>query len=215
VATDDELLTAYVDGVGELTSDERRRVEQRLADDPALRADADAIRALLERTRELPGPAREPDWSAMERQIRESVGPAVPMPWWRRARWLAPASALVTTAAIALVWLHHVPATRTTPTVATVPTLTEHLAAGPSTSGPSAPAEAAPPRAPSTTLYIDGQVVDLSNVDPTLLLDDGDTGDDTAETDTGLLPAADYGWIDRLDDQAMDRAERWLARKKG
>jgi len=28
------------------------------------------------------------------------------------------------------------------------------------------------------------------------------------------LPAGDLGWIDQLDDHAMDRAEHWLERKK-
>jgi anti-sigma factor RsiW len=113
VATDDDdLLAAYLDGVGELTPDERHRVEQRLADDPAMRAEADATGSLLERIRALPSyeDGSEPEWTGLERQIRLAVGPDVPLPWWRRMRWLAPVSAIATTAAIALLWLHHAPA---------------------------------------------------------------------------------------------------------
>ncbi len=109
VTDEEELLTAFLDDVSELTPTERRRVEQRLANDPGLRRDADEIRSLLEHARKLPSETNEPDWSAIERQIRESVGASVPLPWWRRARWIAPISTLVTTAAIALLWLHHTP----------------------------------------------------------------------------------------------------------
>jgi hypothetical protein len=211
VATDDEeLLTAYLDGVGELTPDERRHVEQRLANDPALRRDADEIRSLLDRARKLPSEANEPDWSALERQIRETVGPNVPLPWWRRARWIAPIGTLVTTAAIALLWLHHVP---TQTAIYTHDSGVAALATPPVVAAVEPPAPAAPP--PTTTMYIDGQVIDISNVDPEALMDD-DAGDNTAAaTDNAVLPAADYNWIDGLDDKAMERAERWLARKKG
>jgi len=204
VATDDELLTAYVDGVGELTPDERRRVEHRLAAEPALRGEADAIRAVLDQSRASARVANEPDWAALERQIRDAVGPSVPVPWWRRARWLAPMGALVTTAAIALVWLHHAPV--------------DHAMIAPRDAGSlavvAAPAVAEPTQAPPAAMYIDGQVIDLGNVDPEQLLIDDSAPDDTADSD-GLLPVTDYGWVDKLDDKAMERAERWLARKKG
>lgn len=204
---DEELLTAYLDGVGELTPDERKRVELRLERDPDFKREADELRAVLDQARSSASvqPAAEPDWSALERQIRESVGPAVPMPWWRRMRWLAPISTLATTAAIALLWLHHAP--------------TDHATLAPRDAGnvaivapPAAPV-AAPEVAKPTTIYIDGEIIDVSNVDPEALVNDG-ASDDTASS-SGLLPASDYGWIDQLDDKAMERAERWLARKKG
>src|SRR5262245_62960485 len=84
------LLTAYVDGVAELSPDERKRIEARLADDPPARADEAEVRALLGRLRELPPEGNEPDWSAMERSIRAAVGSEVPRPWWRAWRWLVP-----------------------------------------------------------------------------------------------------------------------------
>jgi anti-sigma factor RsiW len=208
-ADDEELLTAYLDGVGELTPEERKRVELRIERDPDFKREADELRAVLDQARASASvqPANDPDWSALERQIREAVGPTVPLPWWRRMRWLAPISTLATTTAIALIWLHHAP--------------TDHATLAPRDAGnvaivaaPPVQAEAAKPVAP-TTMYIDGQVIDISNVDPGVLGNDGaGAGVDTASS-SGLLPASDYGWIDQLDDKAMERAERWLARKKG
>jgi anti-sigma factor RsiW len=216
VATDDEeLLTAYLDGVSELTPDERKRVELRLARDPDFKREADELRAVIEQTRASASAEaaseHDPDWSALERQIREAVGPTVPMPWYRRMRWLAPISTLATTAAIALVWLHHAPADHAQ--------VTPDRDASVAFIAPAAPAhvEAAPAAKPagSTTIYIDGQIIDVSNVDPEALINDG-ASDGTADaSSSGLLPASDYGWIDQLDDKAMERAERWLARKKG
>ncbi|HEY1549904.1 MAG TPA: hypothetical protein VGG28_18875 [Kofleriaceae bacterium] len=207
---DEELLTAYLDGVAELTPDERKRVELRLERDPDFKREADELRAVLDQARASAAssvePARDPDWSALERQIREAVGPTVPMPWWRRMRWLAPISTLATTAAIALIWLHHAPADHAT--------LAPRDAGNVAIIAAPAPAPAPPEAAKPTTMYIDGQVIDISNVDPEALVNDG-TSDNTAAGNE-LLPAADYGWIDQLDDKAMDRAERWLAtRKKG
>ena len=213
MASDEELLTAYLDGVSELTPDERKRVELRLDRDPEFKREADELRAVIEQARAGASvdATAEPDWSALERQIREAVGPTVPMPWWRRMRWLAPISTLATTAAIALVWLHHAPAdhAQVTPdrdaSVAFIaPSAPTHVEAAP-----------APKPAAATTIYIDGQIIDVSNVDPEALVNDS-ASDGTADaSSSGLLPASDYGWIDQLDDKAMERAERWLARKKG
>jgi anti-sigma factor RsiW len=213
VATDDDLLAAYLDGVGELTPDERHRVEQRLADDPAMRAEADATRSLLERIRALPpsGDGSEPEWTVLERQIRLAVGPDVPVPWWRRLRWIAPVSAIATTAAIALLWLHHAPAEH-----AAIPDAATRLAIAPAPLP--APTPTAAPAAATTTLWIDGQVIDVGNVDPEALIDDGQSSDDAVtadQSDDGLLPVSDLGWVDALDDKSIERAERWLARKKG
>src|SRR5437667_9325055 len=88
----DHLLAAYVDGVAELTPDERKAVEARLASDPIARVEQAATRELLGSLRDLAPHGNEPDWSAMERAIGDAVGPSVPRPWWRsRAlRWLVP-----------------------------------------------------------------------------------------------------------------------------
>src|SRR5687768_12336163 len=97
-----ELLAAYVDGVTELSADERRRVEAKLASDPALRDDETATRDLISQLRSMSPADHEPDWSALERSIHDAVGPDVPNPWWRRWRWALPTVALATTAALAL-----------------------------------------------------------------------------------------------------------------
>src|SRR5436305_1854220 len=71
-----ELLAAYVDGVGELTALERRRVDRYLASDPVARSDEGATRELLGKLRELP--SNEPDWSALENSILDAVPDQVP-----------------------------------------------------------------------------------------------------------------------------------------
>jgi hypothetical protein len=81
--SEDDLTTAYLDGVGELTADERKRVEAVL--DPE---QATATRELLGQLRALPNEGTEPDWNVLEREIRLAVGPQVPTSWWRKLRWL-------------------------------------------------------------------------------------------------------------------------------
>src|SRR5688572_9157503 len=102
---DDELLAAYVDGVTELTTEERRHVEELLARDPALRTAESDTKAVLDQLRALPPEGVEPDWTALERAIRDEVGPTVPRSWWRPAwRWLVPATALALAAAVFALW---------------------------------------------------------------------------------------------------------------
>ena len=156
-------------------------------------------RELVVRLRALPPEGTEPDWNELEARIRDAVGPDVPVPWWRKLRWLAPVGALATTAAVAVLWLHH-PGDVTRP---------DAVAAAPV-------APVVDLAAPPTTLWIDGQVIDVGQVDDRVLddLDDAlatGAGDDDV---TGVLPAADLHWVDSLDDSAADRAEHWLERKK-
>lgn len=192
-----DLLAAYVDGVSELTPAERRALEEQLGTDAALRADADETRALLGRLRELPPEGSEPDWSALERSISDAVGPAVPRPWWRRWRWLAPGMALAAAAA-AIAFLLHEPARDPEP-------------AAPLASGSGAP-PAAEAAAATMALWLDGEPLEVELAAESLLAapweDDGATADD-------LLPALDLGWIDELDGEQLERAEEWLARKPG
>ena len=158
--------------------------------------------ALVAKLRALPGEGREPDWSQLEREIALAVGPRVPLPWWRSWRWLVPAAALAAVAVIALVVINHPHA----PTVAVT-----HPDAG---GAPAPVAEAAPPTSTGTALWLDGQAVDVGDVDPTLLLlDDVDSSDELADDSGTLLPADDLRWIDSLDDRALDRAEHWLKKK--
>ena len=194
--SDRELIAAYLDGVGELTADERRRIDEELRANPELRAEADASKALITELRTLPPEGSEPDWTALEREIRIAVGTTVPSRW-RLWRWLVPVGTLAVTAAVMLLVIHH-PASE--PKVA-MPIL-RHDAGVP------APAAELPG---GGALWLDGQIVELDDVDTTDLLDDEDTGGDVA---TGLLPTGDLRWVDALDDSAIDRAESWLDKTK-
>ena len=194
-----ELLSAYVDGVGELTTDERKIVEARLAEDPAWRDEADATRALLGQLREMADEGAEPDWSEMERAIRAEVGPTVPRAWWRGWRWLVPIGALAMAGAVLLLVLR--------------------APAQPSDVGAREPerrdagAPIAPPTAdePSTVpLYLDGAAVEI-DLQTAELVDEEDPADDA---ELGLLPTDDLAWVDELGDDDVAAAEAWLARKK-
>jgi hypothetical protein len=164
-------------------------------------------RALIAKLEKLPPEGSEPDWQALEAAIRAEVGDEAPRPWWRNWRWIVPVWALATTAVIAFVILrsdkpildgaHE----RT----ATVPT---RLDAG--VVAPAAPAR--------EVMWLDGEAVEIGDVDGSALDEiDGQAraalapeGDVTG----GILPVADYGWIDALDDDALVAAEDWLNRKR-
>jgi len=208
-ATDHELVAAYTDGIAELDPDERARVERLLRDDPAAAADADATRELIGKLRELPKVGNDPDWVKLEHQIRTAVGPVVPRPWWQRWQWLVPIGALAATAAAALLWMQR-PAQESVVAHATPPV---------PVALPSAP-PAPVPAPPTTMLWLDGEAIDVGDVEPSAVFDDLDQdvapiasdGVSDSNDDSGILPATDLGWIDTLDDSAIDRAETWLAR---
>lgn len=205
----DQLISAYVDGVAELSPDERKRVEERLARDPDARAEAEQVRALLDRLRDLPHEGTEPDWAAMERSIGNAVGRELPRPWWRNWKWVLPITTFATAAAVLLAtW------SQRTERVATMPPLpvTQHHQAAPS------------PTTEVVPLLLDGDVVDVEASPDTfgaIESIEGELGmqDDAqpeAVDDAALLPTDDLAWVDGLDDAALARAEQWLAqRKKG
>src|SRR5689334_3808404 len=179
---DDELLTAYVDGVAELAPDERRRVEARLADDPQARTDEAAVRGLVDQLRALPPEGNEPDWTAMERSIHHAVGSDVPRPWWRSWKWLAP-MATFATAALALLVLWPRPELLETPAPAPVVDRVERKA---------------PPPDDTVALWLDGAEVDVDLSAAELLGDELVPGDSDADVDeVALLPSANLGWVDR------------------
>jgi anti-sigma factor RsiW len=196
-----ELLAAYVDGVSELTTDERKRVEARLAGDASLRAEAGDLRALLGELRELPPQAHtsEPDWHALERSIGEAVGPSVPRPWWRRRwRWLVPSLGLVVSAAAILVVIIRHPDSGTT---------TGFVVAPP-------PREVQEPAADVVGVWLDGNALE---VDPTAL-DDALDELEPALADDG--DDGDFAFLDELDDATLERVRAALDahavhRKKG
>ena len=222
---DDTLLAAYLDGVSELAPDERRRVEDRLANNPSVRDEAASMRAVLGKLRELPREGREPDWTAMAHAISAEAGP-MPRPWWRRWQWLLPVGALAMTAAVALIWLRP---------PAPTPIEARHIPIH----EPDSEAPGAPPSA--NALWLDGAAFDLDDVEPGAFEElDGETlatgaserwgagpemeraserwGAGPAEVSEGSFPttdpATDLDWIDGLDDRAIERAEHWLDRKK-
>jgi hypothetical protein len=194
-----ELLAAYVDGVSELTADERKRVEARLAGDASLRAEEGELRALLGELRELPPQAHtsEPDWHALERSIGDAVGPGVPRPWWRRWRWVVPSVGLmVSAAAILVLILHHPERGAPPPFVIEPPAREVHE-----------PADVVGVWLDGNALEVDPRALDtaLDQLEPELA-DDGDAGD--------------FGFLDELDDATLERVRAALDadtvhRKKG
>jgi hypothetical protein len=198
----DDLLTAYVDGISELSIDERRAVE---ATD---RSSAASIKELLSELRALPPEGSEPDWAAMERSIHDAVAALPIRPWYRRWQWLIPAMTCATAAAaLAVLWTRPAAMTVSAPDLAA--------------------AQGHPPRTTATipepvadpvlALWLDGRelVVDLSAPGVgDLELPDPAPADDIAD-DASLLPFAGLAWVDHLDDAAIDRAERWLSSPPG
>jgi hypothetical protein len=200
--SDDELLSAYADGIGELGADERRRVDELLASDAAARADLDATRALLGQLRELPR-EEAPDLS---HAIGRAVGPDVPRPWWRNWRWLVPIGALAATAVAALIWLR-------APSDEPAPVAAPAHDAGTGTPSVLEPSESST----SAAIWLAGQIIDLDETgDVDAKLDAIDTRDALAsdgDVTGGILPASDLDWIEHLDDAAIERAERFLEKK--
>jgi hypothetical protein len=200
----DKLLAAYVDGVAELDGDERKRVEALLDRDATARADEAATRELLGQLREMPPIGVEPSWTDLEAAIAREVGDAPPRkPWWRTWRWVIPTAALAATAVIAILLVHR--SDQPVPSLTHNDTPIKHVDV---------------PAPPAQVLWIDEQAIDLDSVNADELfgeLDDDLPSDDALADDsaaTGLLPAADLGWIDNLDDKSLERAETFLEHKK-
>ncbi|MBV8760237.1 MAG: hypothetical protein JO257_23300 [Deltaproteobacteria bacterium] len=187
-ANDDELLAAYVDGVAELTPEERKRIEGRLDE-----LDVAGTRDMIQQLRALPPEGTEPDWRALQARIAKAVDDA-PRPWWRR--WFVPVGGLVVIvgAALLLVTMRH----DDQPARAPAPIATAKA--------PVIDAAAVPvPQAQPTELWLDGQIVDVGDADPEALFDDLDVPDAVAD---------DTLTVDELDDKALDNLDRWLERKK-
>nr|HEX4316398.1 hypothetical protein [Kofleriaceae bacterium] len=217
---DDELLSAYVDGVAELTPAERERV--RTGADPASLA---STRDVLDQLRALPPEGDEPDWAAMERAIGAAVGDRVPAKrWWRGAvLWLVPAAA-VAAAGIAIAVIGH---------GGDAPEARDHVAIVPPVAPTTAPQppEAAEPH--HSFVYVDGQPIDLDGATEEQILDglakakltadDGDDDDkakdakgkdddddDAAPGDDNLIGTANLAWVDHLDTGGLDKLEQVL-----
>lgn len=229
------LIAAHVDGVGELTPDERREVETWLAANPAAQREADATRAMIDRLRALPAPpdVTEPVWSELEAKIRAAVRER-PLAARHRARWLVPAFALATGSAAVWLWMRggHQP----------VPPATTPIAHAPAHKSPPPELRAAPTTPTGDAVVLDGEVVELDDVDPTTVADDFLTDDmaaadapadpagapadpagapaptagyDVHEANEGLMPSSDLDWIDDLDPNAIERLDGFLKGSKG
>lgn len=207
-----ELLAAYVDGVGELTPSERRRVELLLASDKAARDDESATRDLIGKLRALP-PQGEPDWTALERSIQEAAkemdrprrsawltfggGEVVPRPWYRRFWFTIPAGLALAGGAAVLVFALRGGSTTETesPVVVHAPAPVEQPPV--ETDGPVA-------------VYLDGTELELAVESSNLAEDRLDemtfAGLETFDVADNLL-GEDFGWIDDLDDDALRRLE--------
>ncbi len=187
--SDRDLIAAYLDGVTELSSDERRRVEALLADDPDAAAEADATRAMLGQLRALPPPSGEPDFRA----LRDAIGKDLPA---SRPRSRTPIYAGLALAAMAVAYL----ATRTPEPPPTQAALATHVE-------------------PATTVVADSSRIWLGDDDDATDLDlDADQTltaiDELFPEDDDAAPdpfGGQFGArIDALDDAAMDRVEHWL-----
>jgi len=192
-----ELLAAYVDGVTELTADERRRVEAHLAAVPAARDDETATRALLGQLRELGPAGNDPDWNALERSIGDAVGSTVPRSWWRGWRWVVPGVVFAATTAIIVLVMQR-----------PVPELAPPIAI-PDVVVPGAPASIDE----RVALYIDGADIEVE-LAADELIDDPFEGLYDPDLVEGFLTPSDLAWVDDLDDESLTRAEGWLARPR-
>lgn len=195
---DAELLAAYVDGVTELTGDERQRLEAALGSDPTLRAEHAATRSMVDKLRELPTVGGDPDWTALERSIRDSIGDSpTTTPWWRRWRWVVPGVALAAAVALAVLVLQP----RSEPEVVAVPQ--------------PAPLPIVHAEDDTVALYVDGMGIEIELDADDLIEDpiarlraDGISDVDVADD----LLASDLAWVDDLDAASLARIERLLER---
>jgi len=192
---DAELLAAYVDGVAELSPEERHRIEARLARDPGARAEAAAVRGLLDQLRSLPPEGNEPDWAAMASALRDAAAAGSPRPWWRRWQWLVPTSTFATAALVLI-------ATWSRPEAVTAPRPSVDRGHDPR------------PSDDVMTLWLGGTEVEVSASGALGVLGEVEPASPEADAEpdeVALLPSTDLAWVDTLDDAALDRAERWLA----
>lgn len=199
-----ELLAAYVDGIGELDVEERRRVE-RVLSDPAMQAEQAATRDLIDQLRALPDETPNVDWAAMERAIHAEVGDEVPRrSFFYRWRFALPAFALAGAAAIVFLVIR----------------------AQEDAGGEVSPIAFAPNPLPDhklpvferlddrVTVYLDGtdlEIAETAELDDELADLDLEDLPDVDEASLGFLEPSDLAWIDDLDDDALARAEKALA----
>lgn len=198
---DVELLSAYVDGISELSLAERKSLDDLLARDPALRAQEVETRALIGELRDLSPAGGEPDWTALERGIGAAVASLPARTWWQRFRWriVVPGVALAMTAAILALVMRppaEPPVPAPAPTVEATPVL--------------APDDATDELGASIPLWLDGTDLDVALEAAELFDLDVELDPEDVPATAELLPPTDLEWVDELDDEALDRAEQFL-----
>jgi hypothetical protein len=218
----DEMLAAYVDGVSELSPVERERIEARLADSAELRAEQLATRDVLDQLRGLGGADREHveatlDWAAMERSIRDAVGPDVPRPWWKRWRasdvrwWIVPGLATVAAATAILVIVLRSPSHELGAMPAPSSNVAVREPVAPVQKPVTPPSEVAP-----NMVWLDGDGVVLGP-EADEVLDELELGHlrDMGPSPLGgvELVVSDLRWVDDLDDDVLDGIENALERE--
>jgi hypothetical protein len=162
----------------------------------------DDDRALVAKLRQLPPEGVEPDWQALEAAIRAEVGDDSPRPWWRNWRWIIPVWTLATTAVITLLVI------RSDKPV-------EHHSVAPLRVDAGVIEEQPQPAAATTAMWLDGEVFEVDDAALEALDAEARAALEPEEdVSGGILPMADYGWIDTLDDEAVMRAEDWLKRNR-
>ena len=213
-----ELLAAYVDGVGEMSVEERRRVERYLASEPAARGDQIATREVLDQLRALDEPDTQ-DWAAMEAAIHAEVGDEVP-----RRSWLSRVTGVGSPGGSVSRWRVALPAFAFIGAVIAILVIRSRTADDEGMPIAFVPkTEVQQPVFAEidqrVTVYLDG--IDLEiGLDTAKAADDelddlmfaraSDVSDD--EASLGFLETSDLGWIDELDDDELTRAERLLDR---
>ena len=142
-------------------------------------------RALIQKMRALPREGNEPDWNEMARAIHRAVEHA---PKRRRWHWWFALVPIAAAAAAMLLWMR---SSREVPFEIHVPV----------------------PQVQTAELWLDGEPLDVDAVDPGALPEAPPAPDEIANGDD-LLGAPVFGAVDQLDDNELERAERWLDRKK-
>jgi hypothetical protein len=147
----------------------------------------------------------------MERAIAAQVGTRVPRPWWRRLRWLVPATMVAAAATATLVWLRVRPTDEPARDPAPVAAVRDAAPAPEPTPSPSETATT------TIALWLDGEPVEVDETAGELLDVDVPVRDAEALADEGaddLLASDDLGWVDELADDDVEVAEQVLGRKR-
>ena len=221
VMTTEELIAVYAHRPQDLSPDERARVEALLEGDAGVRADADAMHALLLDVRALPEPTPPPSLAG---EIADAVERASESRWTRLRAWLLrPAMGLgvaAATAGLLGLWIAKRTSHDDVAIAATTAPTDAALAPAPIAHAPAAPA---PTKldlfagVPATS----GELADLGDLDEHQLdklsanLDDELGQVNAGPPDEELMPQPDLGWVDELSSTEVDQLDQWLANHKG